>query len=88
MNLSNLKPKEGSIQNPKKRLGRGSSSDKGNTSTRGTKGQLARSGVSLLGFEGGQTPFYKRLPNSFKDFEISEAAFQMFLNDQKSLTTA
>lgn len=50
------------ICSSKKRLGRGSSSDKGNTSGRGTKGQLSRSGVSLLGFEGGQTAFYKRLP--------------------------
>ncbi len=45
-----------------KRLGRGIGSGKGKTSARGGKGQTARSGVSLLGFEGGQMPLYRRLP--------------------------
>jgi large subunit ribosomal protein L15 len=45
-----------------KRLGRGIGSGKGKTSGRGGKGQTARSGVSLLGFEGGQMPLYRRLP--------------------------
>src|SRR5579872_4320674 len=45
-----------------KRVGRGIGSGKGKTSARGGKGQTARSGVSLLGFEGGQMPLYRRLP--------------------------
>ena len=46
----------------RKRVGRGIGSGTGKTSGRGNKGQLARSGVSLLGFEGGQMPLYRRLP--------------------------
>ena len=46
----------------RKRLGRGIGSGKGGTSGRGDKGQNSRSGVSLLGFEGGQMPLYRRLP--------------------------
>lgn len=46
----------------KKRLGRGIGSGKGKTSGRGHKGQKARSGVAIKGFEGGQTPIYMRLP--------------------------
>ena len=47
---------------PRKRIGRGIGSGKGKTSGRGHKGQKSRSGVSLLGFEGGQMPLYRRLP--------------------------
>jgi len=46
----------------RKRVGRGIGSGKGKTAARGGKGQTARSGVSLLGFEGGQMPLYRRLP--------------------------
>jgi large subunit ribosomal protein L15 len=59
-----------------KRLGRGIGSGKGKTSGRGGKGQTARSGVALNGFEGGQTPLHRRLPkrgftNIFrKDFTV------------------
>jgi len=45
-----------------KRLGRGIGSGKGKTSGKGVKGQLARTGVSMGGFEGGQMPIYRRLP--------------------------
>jgi large subunit ribosomal protein L15 len=45
-----------------KRVGRGIGSGKGKTSGRGVKGQKARTGVSLNGFEGGQLPIYRRLP--------------------------
>ena len=45
-----------------KRVGRGIASGKGKTSARGGKGQTARSGVALNGFEGGQTPLHRRLP--------------------------
>ncbi|WGH26123.1 MAG: 50S ribosomal protein L15 [Candidatus Shikimatogenerans bostrichidophilus] len=57
-----LKPKKGSIKK-KKRLGRGIGSGRGRTCGRGHKGQKSRSGYSKkIGFEGGQTPLYKRIP--------------------------
>lgn len=62
MKLHELKPVDGATQHGK-RLGRGMSSGNGKTSGRGHKGQNARSGGGVrLGFEGGQTPLYKRLP--------------------------
>lgn len=62
MNLSNLKPAEGSVKN-KKRIGRGTGSGRGGTSTRGHKGAGSRSGNSTkIGFEGGQMPLQRRLP--------------------------
>ena len=74
MNLSNLKPEEGSIQNPKKRLGRGQGSGKGGTSARGHKGAKSRSGYSKkLGFEGGQMPLQRRVPKfGFKNINRVE----------------
>ena len=63
MKLNSLKPSEGSVTNPKKRLGRGQGSGKGGTATRGHKGAKSRSGYSKkLGFEGGQMPLQRRLP--------------------------
>ncbi|MCX7832091.1 MAG: 50S ribosomal protein L15 [Actinobacteria bacterium] len=62
MRLDNLKPASGSKKN-RKRVGRGLGSGHGVTAGRGTKGQKARSGGGKgPGFEGGQTPFYRRLP--------------------------
>ena len=62
MNLSNLKPAEGSTKN-EKRIGRGQGSGRGGTSTRGHKGAKSRSGYSSkIGFEGGQMPLQRRLP--------------------------
>lgn len=62
MNLSNLKPAEGSTKT-RKRIGRGPGSGKGGTSTRGHKGQKSRSGYSKkVGFEGGQMPLQRRVP--------------------------
>ena len=61
MKLNELRDNEGSRYR-KKRLGRGIGSGKGKTSGRGVKGQKAREGVSLNGFEGGQLPIYRRLP--------------------------
>lgn len=62
MKLHTLKPNEGSIKN-RKRVGRGQGSGTGKTSGRGEKGQNARSGGSVrVGFEGGQTPLFRRLP--------------------------
>jgi large subunit ribosomal protein L15 len=60
--LSNLKPVEGARKN-KKRLGRGPGSGTGKTAGKGQKGQLARSGGKTRpGFEGGQIPFFQRIP--------------------------
>ena len=62
MNLSNLKPAEGSTKN-RKRIGRGTGSGRGGTSTRGHKGAGSRSGTSRkIGFEGGQMPLQRRVP--------------------------
>lgn len=61
MKLNELRDNEGARYR-KKRLGRGIGSGKGKTSGKGVKGQKAREGVSLNGFEGGQLPIYRRLP--------------------------
>ncbi len=62
-----------------KRLGRGIGSGKGKTSGKGVKGQKAREGVALNGFEGGQLPIYRRLPKrGFKNiFRVSHAAVNL-----------
>ena len=54
--------RSGGAGKARKRVGRGIGSGRGKRSGRGQKGQLSRSGVSLLGFEGGQMPLYRRLP--------------------------
>lgn len=62
MNLSNLKPAAGSTKN-NKRIGRGTGSGRGGTSTRGHKGAGSRSGhKTKIGFEGGQMPLQRRVP--------------------------
>ena len=62
MNLSTLKPAEGSVKQ-RKRVGRGQGSGMGGTSTRGHKGAQSRSGYSRkLSFEGGQMPLQRRVP--------------------------
>ena len=73
MNLSNLKPAEGSIKHSK-RIGRGAGSGKGGTATRGNKGAKARSGYhQKVGFEGGQMPLYRRVPKfGFKNLNRVE----------------
>ncbi|GHT50280.1 50S ribosomal protein L15 [Bacteroidia bacterium] len=73
MNLSNLKPAEGSTKT-RKRIGRGTGSGLGGTSTRGHKGQKSRSGYSKkIGFEGGQMPIQRRLPKfGFKNINRIE----------------
>jgi large subunit ribosomal protein L15 len=58
-----------------KRVGRGIGSGKGKTSARGGKGQTARSGVALNGFEGGQTPLHRRLPKRGFDNSMFRAEF-------------
>ncbi len=75
MRLNEINDNPGAVKN-RKRVGRGIGSGTGKTSGSGHKGQKARSGVSLLGFEGGQMPLYRRLPkrgfnNPFsKDFAV------------------
>ncbi len=73
--LNKIRDNKGANHNSKA-LGRGIGSGKGKTSGRGGKGQTARSGVALGGFEGGQMPLYRRLPkrgfNNYtrKEFEV------------------
>ena len=73
MNLSNLTPAAGSTQT-RKRIGRGTGSGLGGTSTQGHKGQKSRSGYSKkIGFEGGQMPIQRRLPKfGFKNINRVE----------------
>jgi large subunit ribosomal protein L15 len=93
--LGNLSPALGS-RRPKKRVGRGTSSGHGKTCGRGHKGQKSRSGgVKRPGFEGGQTPLYRRLPklNRFKNYLFKKefsivnlsdlAAFEGDVNTEK-----
>lgn len=75
MKLNELRDNPGA-RHARKRVGRGIGSGLGKTAGRGQKGQKSRSGVSLLGFEGGQMPLFRRLPkrgfkNLFrKEFEV------------------
>ena len=62
MDLSTLKPAEGSVTRDDFRRGRGHGSGNGKTAGKGHKGQKARSGAPRPGFEGGQVPLYRRLP--------------------------
>jgi large subunit ribosomal protein L15 len=73
MNLSSIKPAAGSVKK-NKRLGRGTGSGKGGTSTRGHKGAQSRSGYSAKrGFEGGQMPLQRRVPKfGFKNINRVE----------------
>ena len=75
MELNELKGNPGS-KHRRMRVGRGIGSGKGKTAGRGGKGQTARTGVRINGFEGGQTPIHRRLPkrgfnNHFrKEYEV------------------
>ena len=88
MNLSELKPAEGSKQSNEFRRGRGHGSGNGKTAGKGHKGQKARSGAPRPGFEGGQLPLYRRLPkrgftnrNSLEIVAINVDALNRFDND-------
>ena len=59
--LNEIQPREGSTKG-RMRVGRGPGSGKGKTAGRGVKGQKARSGVAIAGFEGGQMPLHMRMP--------------------------
>jgi large subunit ribosomal protein L15 len=89
INLGNLKPSSGSVKK-RKRIGRGPGSGHGKTSTRGHKGQKARSGVQKKPwFEGGQMPIQRRLPkrgftNIFKkEYQIVNLASFSKCKDQE-----
>ena len=91
MDLSNLKPAEGSVKNQGKRVGRGQGSGKGGTATRGHKGAKSRSGYSKkLGFEGGQMPLQRRVPKyGFKNINrveyqgVNIDTLQQLVDDKK-----
>lgn len=74
MDLSSLRPAEGSKQSNNFRKGRGHGSGNGKTAGKGQKGQKARSGGGVrLGFEGGQMPLFRRLPKrGFKNINTKE----------------
>ena len=73
MDLSNLRPAEGSKHSDNFRRGRGHGSGNGKTAGKGHKGQKARSGAPRPGFEGGQMPLYRRLPKrGFKNRNTKE----------------
>ena len=91
MNLSNLKPAEGSVKSQGKRVGRGQGSGKGGTATRGHKGAKSRSGYSRkVGFEGGQMPLQRRVPKfgftniNRKDYQgINLDTLQQLIDEKK-----
>ncbi len=88
MDLSNLRPAMGSVQNDNFRRGRGHGSGNGKTAGKGHKGQKARSGAPRPGFEGGQMPLYRRIPkrgftcrNSKDIVGINMSVLEAFDND-------
>ena len=88
MNLSELRPAEGSKHSDNFRRGRGHGSGNGKTAGKGHKGQKARSGAPRPGFEGGQMPLYRRLPkrgftnrNSLEIVAINVDVLNRFEND-------
>ena len=99
MELSNLRPADGSKQSNNFRRGRGHGSGNGKTAGKGHKGQKARSGAPRPGFEGGQMPLYRRLPkrgftnrNSKEIVAINLSALERFEDgatvDVEALITA
>jgi large subunit ribosomal protein L15 len=91
MDLSKLKPAEGSVQSQGKRIGRGQGSGKGGTATRGHKGAKSRSGYSKkIGFEGGQMPLQRRVPKfgftniNRKEYQgVNLDTLQLLVDDKK-----
>ena len=80
MELSNLRPAEGSKQSNEFRRGRGHGSGNGKTAGKGHKGQKARSGAKRPGFEGGQMPLYRRLPKRGFKCRNSKEIIAVILN--------
>ena len=85
MELSNLRPAEGSKHSDNFRRGRGHGSGNGKTAGKGHKGQKARSGAPRIGFEGGQMPLYRRIPKrGFKNRNSKEiVAINLSVLDKK-----
>lgn len=88
MDLSNLRPADGSKHSDNFRRGRGHGSGNGKTAGKGHKGQKARSGATRPGFEGGQMPLYRRIPkrgftcrNSKEIVSVNVSALERFEND-------
>ena len=88
MDLSNLRPADGSKHSDNFRRGRGHGSGNGKTAGKGHKGQKARSGATRPGFEGGQMPLYRRIPkrgftnrNTKTIVGINVSALEVFDND-------
>ena len=88
MDLSNLRPAEGSKHSDNFRRGRGHGSGNGKTAGKGHKGQKARSGAPRPGFEGGQMPLYRRIPkrgftnrNSKDIVGVNVKVLEVFDND-------
>ena len=88
MDLSNLRPADGSKHSDNFRRGRGHGSGNGKTAGKGHKGQKARSGATRPGFEGGQMPLYRRIPkrgftnrNTKEIVGINVSALEVFEND-------
>ena len=88
MDLSNLRPADGSKHSDNFRRGRGHGSGNGKTAGKGHKGQKARSGGTRPGFEGGQMPLYRRIPkrgftnrNTKEIVGINVSALEIFEND-------
>ena len=87
MELSNLRPADGSKHSDNFRRGRGHGSGNGKTAGKGHKGQKARSGAPRAGFEGGQMPLYRRIPkrgfknrNTLEIVAINVSALEVFEN--------
>ena len=87
MELSNLRPAEGSKHSDNFRRGRGHGSGNGKTAGKGHKGQKARSGAPRIGFEGGHMPLYRRIPkrgftnrNTKEIISINVSALERFEN--------
>ena len=89
MKLNQIKDNKGSTK-ARKRIGRGIGSGTGKTSGKGHKGQKARSGVSIKGFEGGQMPIHRRLPkrgfintNRISFLELNLDRLQMLIDKKQ-----
>ncbi|MBR4754639.1 MAG: 50S ribosomal protein L15 [Lachnospiraceae bacterium] len=87
MDLSNLRPADGSKHSDNFRRGRGHGSGNGKTAGKGHKGQKARSGAPRIGFEGGQMPLYRRIPkrgfknrNTLEIVAINVSRLEVFEN--------
>ena len=87
MELSNLRPADGSKHSDNFRRGRGHGSGNGKTAGKGHKGQKARSGAPRIGFEGGQMPLYRRIPkrgfknrNTLEIIAINVSKLEVFEN--------